>query len=243
MKSNKPAGKRKESAGPKVDWKALEIVHRNAAGIDVGGSSHFVAVPADRGDEAVREFEVYTADLHALADWLPASDRIITIEDTAELRLDHAHVVRMESKLANAEGSGSLTIRDLVRTALTRAFDHDDRVTELCETRRNRRTSRSAADHGDVADRRRSGHDSASPEKLTPAQLQDLDILFLDALRHKPHPTHSTVENSLKIVERLRPQRAFFTHICHDLPHQQTNAMLPPDVRLSYDGMKLEFEI
>ncbi len=75
------------------------------------------------------------------------------------------------------------------------------------------------------------------------AQLQDLDILFLDALRYKPHPTHSTVENSLKIVERLQPKRAFFTHICHDLPHEKTNAELPPSVRLSYDGMKLEFEI
>ena len=74
-------------------------------------------------------------------------------------------------------------------------------------------------------------------------QLHDLDILFLDALRHKPHPTHSTVENSLTIVERVKPQRAFFTHICHDLPHEATNATLPEHVRLSYDGMKLEFEI
>jgi phosphoribosyl 1,2-cyclic phosphate phosphodiesterase len=74
-------------------------------------------------------------------------------------------------------------------------------------------------------------------------QLNDLDILFLDALRHKPHPTHSTVDNSLRIVERVRPKRAFFTHICHDLPHAATNAALPPHVRLSYDGMKLEFEI
>jgi len=75
------------------------------------------------------------------------------------------------------------------------------------------------------------------------AQLQDLDILFLDALRHKPHPTHSTVDNSLRIVERVKPQRAFFTHICHDLPHEATNATFPPHVRLSYDGMELEFEI
>jgi len=75
------------------------------------------------------------------------------------------------------------------------------------------------------------------------AQLRDLDILFLDALRHKPHPTHSTVENSLRIVDRVKPQRAFFTHICHDLPHEATNATLPENVRLSYDGMKLEFEI
>jgi phosphoribosyl 1,2-cyclic phosphate phosphodiesterase len=74
-------------------------------------------------------------------------------------------------------------------------------------------------------------------------KLRDLDILFLDALRHKPHPTHSTVENSLRIVERVNPKRAFFTHICHDLPHEETNAALPENVRLSYDGMKLEFEI
>jgi phosphoribosyl 1,2-cyclic phosphate phosphodiesterase len=75
------------------------------------------------------------------------------------------------------------------------------------------------------------------------AQLGDLDILFLDALRRKPHPTHSTVDNSLRIVGRVKPQRAFFTHICHDLPHAATNETLPPNVRLSYDGMKLNFEI
>ncbi|MGO9648346.1 MAG: MBL fold metallo-hydrolase [Terriglobales bacterium] len=75
------------------------------------------------------------------------------------------------------------------------------------------------------------------------AKLQGLDILFLDALRHKPHPTHSTVDKSLRIVERLQPKRAFFTHICHDLPHAATNASLPQNVQLSYDGMKLEFEI
>ena len=74
-------------------------------------------------------------------------------------------------------------------------------------------------------------------------QLEGLDILFLDALRHKPHPTHSTVGNSLRIVERLKPRRAFFTHICHDLAHEATNATLPPHVRLSYDGLKLDFEI
>ncbi len=74
-------------------------------------------------------------------------------------------------------------------------------------------------------------------------KLRGLDILFLDALRHKPHPTHSTVEQSLKIAEAVKPRRTFFTHICHDLPHQATNAALPPDVRLAYDGMKLEFEI
>ncbi|MGA3213441.1 MAG: MBL fold metallo-hydrolase [Terriglobales bacterium] len=73
--------------------------------------------------------------------------------------------------------------------------------------------------------------------------LRGLDVLFLDALRHRPHPTHSTVANSLRIVDELKPRRAFFTHICHDLPHVETNAALPPHVRLSHDGLKLEFEI
>src|SRR5215470_2585699 len=75
------------------------------------------------------------------------------------------------------------------------------------------------------------------------ALLLGLDVLFLDGLRHKPHPTHSTVENSIRIADRLKAKRVFFTHICHDLPHEATNATLPPNVRLSYDGMKLEFEI
>jgi phosphoribosyl 1,2-cyclic phosphate phosphodiesterase len=75
------------------------------------------------------------------------------------------------------------------------------------------------------------------------ARLQGLDVLFLDGLRYKPHPTHSTVENSIRIADRLQAKQVFFTHICHDLPHEATNAALPPHVRLSHDGMKLEFEI
>jgi phosphoribosyl 1,2-cyclic phosphate phosphodiesterase len=75
------------------------------------------------------------------------------------------------------------------------------------------------------------------------SQLQGLDILFLDGLRHKPHPTHSTIENSVQIADRVGAKRVFLTHICHDLPHEATNAALPPHVRLSYDGLKLEFEI
>jgi phosphoribosyl 1,2-cyclic phosphate phosphodiesterase len=84
-------------------------------------------------------------------------------------------------------------------------------------------------------------HSSVPAESIE--KLYGLDILFLDALRHKPHPTHSSVEQSLEIVAEVKPKRAFFTHICHDLPHEATNAALPAGVQLSYDGMKLEFEI
>jgi phosphoribosyl 1,2-cyclic phosphate phosphodiesterase len=74
-------------------------------------------------------------------------------------------------------------------------------------------------------------------------KLAGLDVLFLDALRRKPHPTHSSLENSLRLVEELRPKRAFFTHISHDLAHEETNAGLPAHVRLAHDGLRLEFEI
>ncbi len=84
-------------------------------------------------------------------------------------------------------------------------------------------------------------HSAVPAETLD--KLRNLDILFLDALRYEPHPTHSTVEQSLKIVDAVRPKRTFFTHICHDLPHEATNATLPRGVQLAYDGMKLEFEI
>ena len=72
------------------------------------------------------------------------------------------------------------------------------------------------------------------------AKLHGLDVLFLDALRHRPHPTHSTVERSLGWVEELKPKRAFFTHICHDLPHEQTEKTLPANVHLAYDGLEIE---
>ena len=83
---------------------------------------------------------------------------------------------------------------------------------------------------------------SEIPESSYPL-LEDLDLLFLDALRHEPHPAHCTVQQALEYVERLRPQRAFLTHIAHDLPHRQTNALLPENVRLSYDGMQIEVEL
>ena len=66
-----------------------------------------------------------------------------------------------------------------------------------------------------------------------------LDVLFLDALRYKPHPTHSTVDRSVKTVEKLAPRRAFFTHICHDLAHERAESLLPPHIRLAYDGLEI----
>jgi phosphoribosyl 1,2-cyclic phosphate phosphodiesterase len=70
--------------------------------------------------------------------------------------------------------------------------------------------------------------------------LGGLDVLFLDALRHKPHPTHSTVQTSIETVGKLKPNRAFFTHISHDLGHESTEAALPSGIQIAYDGLVID---
>jgi phosphoribosyl 1,2-cyclic phosphate phosphodiesterase len=82
---------------------------------------------------------------------------------------------------------------------------------------------------------------SEIPEESMPL-LEGLDVLFLDALRYKPHPTHSTVDQSMKTVERLKPRITYFTHISHDLGHERAESLLPPHVRLAYDGLEIELE-
>jgi phosphoribosyl 1,2-cyclic phosphate phosphodiesterase len=81
---------------------------------------------------------------------------------------------------------------------------------------------------------------SEIPESSYPL-LQGLEVLILDTLRPRPHPTHLTVEQALRVMERLRVPRGYCTHIAHDLGHEETNAQLPPHVRLAYDGLQLEF--
>lgn len=73
--------------------------------------------------------------------------------------------------------------------------------------------------------------------------LRGLDDFVLDALRYVPHPMHSTVDQSLALIEELKPKRAWFTHICHDLGHAAANARLPENVRLAYDGLQFPVEI
>lgn len=70
-------------------------------------------------------------------------------------------------------------------------------------------------------------------------RLRDLDVLFLEALRHKPHTMHSTLEQSLKTLETLKPKRAFFTHISHELGQAAIEARLPQGVHLAYDGLEI----
>jgi len=63
-------GEGRKPGKPKIDWKALDIVHPDAAGIDIGGSEHWTAISPDRDPEPVRRFECFTQDLQRMADWL-----------------------------------------------------------------------------------------------------------------------------------------------------------------------------
>jgi len=86
---------------------------------------------------------------------------------------------------------------------------------------------------------------SRLPESSVPL-LENLDELILDALRDVPHPMHQTVEQALGVIDRLKPKRAWFTHVAHDLPHAATNERLAkagyPHVQLAYDGLELQVE-
>ena len=74
------------------------------------------------------------------------------------------------------------------------------------------------------------------------ALLEGVRTLVLDALRDRPHPTHFSVGQAIEVVARLAPERAYFTHIAHDLAHAATCARLPAGVELAYDGQVLEID-
>jgi phosphoribosyl 1,2-cyclic phosphate phosphodiesterase len=83
---------------------------------------------------------------------------------------------------------------------------------------------------------------SAIPETSW-SLVEGVDVLVIDALRHRPHPTHFNVAQALAVARRLGPRQAWLTHICHDLPHAVTNATLPENVQLAYDGLSVSFRL
>jgi phosphoribosyl 1,2-cyclic phosphate phosphodiesterase len=70
--------------------------------------------------------------------------------------------------------------------------------------------------------------------------LERLDVLVLDALRERPHPTHFSLGEAIDAASRIAARRTYFTHMCHDLPHEATNARLPDGMALAFDGLVLE---
>jgi phosphoribosyl 1,2-cyclic phosphate phosphodiesterase len=81
---------------------------------------------------------------------------------------------------------------------------------------------------------------SGIPEGSWP-RLEGLRVLVLDALRPQPHPGHFSVDQALEVIARVKPKRAYLTHMTHELDHERTNRSLPPGVELAYDGLSFEF--
>jgi phosphoribosyl 1,2-cyclic phosphate phosphodiesterase len=70
--------------------------------------------------------------------------------------------------------------------------------------------------------------------------LHNLEVVVLDALRVRPHPTHFSLSEAVDAAHRIAAGRTYFTHMCHDLSHAATNERLPRGMELAYDGMVLE---
>jgi phosphoribosyl 1,2-cyclic phosphate phosphodiesterase len=81
--------------------------------------------------------------------------------------------------------------------------------------------------------------DTNSIPDASMSQLEGLDVLVLDALRHKPHPTHFSLDEAIDVARRLRPRRTVFTHVSCYLEHNATNATLPSGMELAFDGMQI----
>ncbi|MCE5206468.1 MAG: MBL fold metallo-hydrolase [Porphyromonadaceae bacterium] len=71
-------------------------------------------------------------------------------------------------------------------------------------------------------------------------KLKNVDTLVISALRKKEHISHQTLEQALKVVDRIGPKKVFFTHMSHEMGlHEMVDEELPSHVKLAYDGLEL----
>ncbi len=78
-------------------------------------------------------------------------------------------------------------------------------------------------------------------DEVTLSQLQDLDILIINALRQKLHHSHFSLQQSLEMIKVINAKKSYITHISHQMgTHQETELKLPTNVSLAFDGLILE---
>ena len=78
----------------------------------------------------------------------------------------------------------------------------------------------------------------AVPESVR-QQIAGVEVLAVDALRHKPHPTHMSLDEALEVSAAVAAGRTFLTHLCHDLGHAETETHLPEGVHVAFDGLRI----
>ena len=77
--------------------------------------------------------------------------------------------------------------------------------------------------------------------ETTVERFKGVDVMILDGLRHRTHPTHLTVQASVELLKRIGAKRSFLTHVAHDLDHEATQESLPQGTFLACDGMTLSW--
>jgi phosphoribosyl 1,2-cyclic phosphate phosphodiesterase len=75
--------------------------------------------------------------------------------------------------------------------------------------------------------------------EATLKRFEGVDVMILDGLRHRTHPTHITIEAALELLKRNGARRSYLTHLCHDLDHEETQETLPSSVFVACDGLSL----
>src|SRR5438309_1891538 len=88
--------------------------------------------------------------------------------------------------------------------------------------------------------RRRAGNSLTDTPPELPLHV-GLRVLVTDALRHRPHPAHFSLDEAVEVVERLQPEQAYLTHISHDMDHETLCQTLPRRIQPAYDGLTFDF--
>lgn len=81
--------------------------------------------------------------------------------------------------------------------------------------------------------------DVSTIPKETHGQLDNLDVLIIDALRHEPHPTHMSVKQAVSVIRKVKAKRGYLTHLSCRLDYEKTTAELPENIELAYDGLEI----
>jgi len=71
------------------------------------------------------------------------------------------------------------------------------------------------------------------------ARLTGLDTLILDAVRYKPHPNHYHFDAAMEVAKEIGAKMTYFTHLSSDYDHDKKNSEMPPNIQLSYDGLRI----
>jgi phosphoribosyl 1,2-cyclic phosphate phosphodiesterase len=72
--------------------------------------------------------------------------------------------------------------------------------------------------------------------------LRDAEVLVLNALRERSHPTHLNLDEALEVIDEVRPKRAYLVHLAHDLSHETASANLPEHISVAWDGLTIDID-